>query len=30
MQYQKSIIKREKEQAGNLKELFSLAADASK
>jgi hypothetical protein len=30
MQYQKSIIKREKEQAENLKKLFSLADDASK
>lgn len=30
MQYQRSIIRREQEQADNLKQLFKLAADATK
>ncbi|MDR2523930.1 MAG: hypothetical protein LBC95_00060 [Candidatus Nomurabacteria bacterium] len=30
MQYQKGVVKREREQSGNLKKLFSLANEASK
>ena len=30
MQYQKGVIRREREQADNLKQLFKLAADAAK
>jgi Predicted membrane protein len=30
MQYQKGVIRREQEQADNLKQLFKLAADATK
>jgi outer membrane biosynthesis protein TonB len=30
MQYQKGVIRREQEQADNLKQLFRLAADATK